>query len=173
MFAVSFSTGKRSLISWAIRKMTGSKVSHAFLAYRDETLDDLWLLEADRGGFQAQRRAAFERDNVIVIDVPVDIPIEAVRAADRWVGDVGYDYEGLIGNALAKVANWCRLKVRSVMHSPRSMFCSEAMVRLLQLAKYPGAEKLVPWKETPEMLLEFMLKDRPDLRAKLAGVSID
>ena len=173
MFSISFSTGKHSWISWAIRKMTRSRVSHAFLTYRDETLDDLWLLEADRGGFMAQRRAVFERDNVIVIDVPVDIPIEAVRAADRWVGEVGYDYEGLIGNAIARIANWCRFKVRSVVHAPKSMFCSEAMVRLLQLAKYPGIEGLVPWKTDPEMLLQFLTKDRPDLRAKIAGVSID
>ena len=104
---------------------------------------------------------------------PVDIPPEVVRAVDRWIGEVGYDYEGLLGNAVAKIANWCRLKVRSVAHAPRSMFCSEAIVRVLQLANYPGAEKLVPWKVTPEDLLEFLTKDRPDLRAKLAGVSID
>lgn len=164
MLAISFSTGRHSPISAIIRWVTGSKVSHAFLTYDDATLGDRWLLEADRGGFTAQRLAIFEKSNVVVVAIPIDLPPEVVRAADRWVGDVGYDYEGLFGNALADLQVWLRLKTRSavhVWHSARSMFCSEAMVRLLQLGKYPGAEKLVPWKTSPQGLLDFLHRHPP------------
>ena len=36
------------------------------------------------------------------------------------------------------------------------MFCSEAIVRTLQAANYPGASALDPASTTPEALLEFM-----------------
>lgn len=171
MFSIGFSTGRASLISWAIRKMTGSKVSHAFLLFDDVTLGDRFLMEADRGGFQTQRLKLFLKSNVLVVEVPVDISVESVRAADRWIGE-GYDYLGLVGEAIVKIAAWFGRKIESPLADPRSMFCSEAMVRLLQEAQYPGAAGLIGRDTSPQDLLSFLLKDRPDLRAKLAGLQI-
>ena len=150
-----FSTGKHSLISWLIRRATGSKVSHAFLIYRDETLADDLMLEADRGGFQIDRLATFLRTNTLVTRVPLDIPAAAIQAADRWIGE-GYDYAGLVGEAIVKMARWCGKKISSPLHDPKALFCSEAMVRLLQVAQYPGADALVPYDVSPQDLLAFL-----------------
>ena len=152
---IGFSTGLHSPISWLIRKATGSRTSHAFLIYQDETLSDSMILEADRGGFQVQRLAVFLRTNTLVAQVPVDLPAAAIQEADRWLGE-GYDYEGLLCEAIVKVARWFGRKISSPVHSPKSMFCSEAMVKLLQVAKYPGADKLVGYDTSPEDLLRFL-----------------
>jgi hypothetical protein len=54
------------------------------------------------------------------------------------------------------VAGWCKRKIRNPLHDPDSMLCSEAIVRVLQAAQYPGAASLDPPSTTPEALLEFL-----------------
>lgn len=160
---VGFSTGKRSPVSAVIRWATRSKVSHAYLIVDDPTLGDELILEADRGGFQFCRYLTFKKSNNVIAEVPVDLSAAAVQQADQWVGEVGYDYEGLVGEAIVKLALWFKRKISNPMHDPRSMFCSEAMTRLLQIAKYPGADTLVPQDTSPEALLEFL--ENADLAA--------
>ena len=156
MFYIGFSTGKRSPISALIRWATKSKVSHTFLIFDDLLLGDRYILQADRGGFQVTRLMPFLLENVLVREVQVDLPIEAIRAADRWVGRVGYDYEGLFGEAIVKIANWFKWKIKNPLHAPKSLFCSEAMATLLKIGGYPGSDLLVPDGTSPQDLLEFL-----------------
>src|SRR4029077_256980 len=134
MIQIGFSTGKSSPISAAIRFFTKSKTSHAFLIYDDETLGDQYILEADIGGFQPMRYSLFKKKNNVVAEVDPIVPMgAALKAADKWVGEA-YDYEGLLGNILPMVGRWFKQKWKTPFHNPKAMFCSEAVVKVLQLA---------------------------------------
>lgn len=157
MYAIGFSTGKHSPISAAIRYMTHSKVSHAYLIYDDEDLGDRYILEADIGGFQPDRYSIFKRKNTVVAEVPITLYPGTLQAADKMVGVVGYDYSGLVGEFFVKLARWGGKKISNPIHNPHSMFCSEAMVHVLQQGKVPGADQLVPQNTDPQALLDFLI----------------
>ena len=152
---IGFST-TNSIVSRAIRWFTKSAVSHCFILFEDSFLGCDLLLEASAGGFQVMRFDVFAAKNRVVRLVPLSQPIlYGVQEATRWLGD-SYDYLGLVGSAVMMVARWAKRKIKNPLHAPRSMFCSEAIVRALQTANYPGASGLDPASVTPEDLLEFL-----------------
>ncbi len=157
MIAIGFSTGKHSIVSAIIRFITRSKVSHAYLIFDDPLLEDSYILEADKGGFQVKRYSIFKRHNRVVAEIVPDVPmLDAVRAADKWVGTVKYDYEGLVSTGIVTILHWLKMKWLSPIHAAHSMFCSAAMTKVLQLASYPPVRGWHALGVTPKQLYEAM-----------------
>jgi hypothetical protein len=157
---IGFSTGKHSPVSALIRWFTKANVSHAYVIFYDPTLDDEYILEADTRGFQPMRYSQFKKNNNVVMELDPHVEMgAAIRMADRWVGEQSYDYEGFFSMVIVIAARWFKKKIKNPFHSPHSMYCSEAMTKLLQFANFPGAEQLDPPSEDPMSLATDMLRN--------------
>ena len=67
------------------------------------------------------------------------------------------DLLGLFGICRTLAPMWCRRKAwRNPFTSSRSYFCSEAVVRVMKAAGYPGANRLDAETTTPAELLAFV-----------------
>jgi hypothetical protein len=158
MIRVGFSTS-----SWWVSRVicwfTRAKTSHAFLLLDGEHAHPIFgdlVLEAEWWGFALSTKATLLRGTTRIValaepKVPLD---DAVRTAGSWL-DERYDYGGLFGEAWVSFWRWFGKKVRNPVHDARSMFCSEAVVYVLQAAKYPGADQLDPGSTSPQDLAEF------------------
>lgn len=159
MIGVGFSTRPRNVVSRLVRWITGSKASHAWLTFEDTFFGLPMVMEATETGFRILPLANFKAEgNEIIAIVEPPYPLDdGLRAAVHWVGD-GYDFAGLFGAVVVVIGRWFRRKWRNPLDSSRSMFCSEAVVRVLQAAKYPGVEGFDPSATTPQDLLDFFSK---------------
>jgi hypothetical protein len=154
---VGFSTFNGSPISWLIRKATRAEVSHAFLLVTDSVLGDM-IMEEEIGGMQLRPYASFEKTSSIVKLVTPSAPIDVgLKAAATWLGE-RYDYTGVVGMLYVLIGRYFGKKWKNVLHSPHSMFCSEAIVFVLQAARYPGADALDAESTSPQDLLTFFEK---------------
>ena len=158
--AIGFSTprskGLGTLFSWVIRKLTRSSISHVSIIFRDATLNELMVLEANMLGFRAIPYRAFARKNYVHYLIwPHHALGEGLQAAVAWIG-THYDYAGLIGMSVVLLGRALRRRWRNPFRSGRTQFCSEAVVRVLQASKYPGSETLSPDDCDPQQLLEFL-----------------
>lgn len=170
---VGFST-TNALLSRLIRRLTGSKVSHAFLVYRDVDFEREMVMEAVGAGFRIVPLDKFRRHNEVVAIFTPRHPIdEGLRSAVDWLGE-SYDAGGLVGMALLLVARWLRLRLRrrNLLASSRSLFCSEAVARACRASRYPGFP-LDPETTTPEDLFGFFAAEASPDRAgpALAGAT--
>jgi len=155
---VGFSTSKR-LLSRLIRFLTKGKASHTWLYIEDSFLGVDMVLQADTGGFHLGTFAAFERKHHIVQVIRLEHSVEkGLVAATQWLG-ASYDYTGLFGSAAVLIGRWLKRKWKNPLNSSKAMFCSEAVVRILQLSDYPGSELLDPSATTPQDLLVFLTPD--------------
>lgn len=168
MISVGFSTGKHSIVSSIIRWATKSETSHAFIIidrldiaptkhHAAQTIREQFILEADVGGFQLYPYRLFRKRNNIVAEITpkVDLTYAVADAIEKMLGE-GYDYLGLFSGALMMIARAFGKRIHNPFHASKAMFCSEAVTKILHLAKYPGAESLVPADTTPQDLLNFL-----------------
>lgn len=140
-----FSTSDR-WISKAIRRVTGSRVSHvAFLTLASE---QTVVLHADVGGVQFTPLAEFLRKNRIVeayeraTCTTRDEACSLARAMAK-LGD-SYDYASIVTRAVARFVQWFGVKFRNPLRSPRSVVCSEFVARTVSdFARY-SAEDVEP-----------------------------
>lgn len=154
---IGFSTPKHfNPVSWLVRKLTGSAASHAFFIFYDHDWEADWMMEAHELGFRDQSLERFEKKNEIVATfIPkVSIAVGLKYVAKTYIG-TAYDYGGLFGTAPILFWRWLKKKIHNPLHSPKNVFCSEAVVIALQKSNYPGAEKLVAQDTTPQDLLNF------------------
>ena len=160
MVKIGFSTHRKNLISSLVRKMTKSKVSHCFFIVDDPVLGGQIVLQADFGGWEPWSIESFvAKGNEIVAIVDTVQPIDAaISVWARKMGRVGYDYLGLFATLVVVVGRWFRRKWHNPIHSNKSLFCSEAIVEVLQSINYPGTADLVPWDTTPQDLLDLLHK---------------
>lgn len=155
MIKVGFSTCKRNVLSRIIRWFTRSQASHAWLLVEGSFLGMDMVMEATEGGFRLTSYETFRKGHDIVKIVEPSFPLdEGARKAAAWLGE-SYDYLGLVGSAVVILGRWLRRKWRNPLDAPRSMFCSEAVVFVLQADGYPGADKLDPSATSPQDLLDF------------------
>lgn len=150
---IAFSTSD-GFVSKAIRCFTGSKVSHCFFVYWDEDFQRDMVMEATKGGFRIVPFAHYV-DQVVEIITPAHDVDPGLKAAVDWLG-TAYDYTGLIGMIFVEVGRWLKRKWKNPLQSAHAMFCSEVVLRSLQSANYPGADKLDPGSTDPQMLLDFL-----------------
>jgi hypothetical protein len=161
MVFVGFSTPRRwNPLSALIRAMTGSPASHAFLLVEDPLFELRLVLEAGSSGFRLVSFTRFVKDNKVVALVEPAHPIEpGLPAAGEWLGE-SFDLRGLVGIFLTLVARWFRQRPwRNPLPTARALFCSEAVIRTLHAASYPGSAALRPEETTPAELLAFFEAD--------------
>ena len=159
MIRVGFSTQLKNPLSRLIRYCTGSKASHAWLLVEDTFFGLEMVMEATETGFRLVPYANFKaegNDIVAVLEPPYSLDL-GVHEAARWLGR-RYDFAGLLGSFFVILGRWLRRKWRNPLASPRAMFCSEAVVEVLQAAKYPDSSALDPASTTPQDLLDFFTK---------------
>jgi len=157
MVFVGFSTPRLwNPLSALIRAMTRSRTSHAWLLVEDPLFDLRLVLEAHSSGFRLVSFTRFVKDNKVVAVVEPAHPIEhGLPVAGEWLGE-SFDVLGLFGIFLTLVARWFRQRPwRNPFPTPSALFCSEAVVRTLKAAQYPGSERIDDEATTPADLLEF------------------
>ncbi len=138
MVRVGFSTSRNNPISWVIRKVTGSRTSHAWLLLEVQPFGQEMVLEASEFGVRLIPLDAFQRANAIVACFsPAHTLDQAMPEAGRWLG-AAYDFGGLFGMAVVMLGRWLRRKWRNPWHSSRSLFCSELVVKVLEWAHHPA-----------------------------------
>ena len=173
MVLVGFSTPRRwNPLSALIRAMTHSRTSHAWLLVEDPVFQLRLVLEAHSSGFRLISFTRFVKENVVVALVEPATPVErGLPAAGAWLGE-SFDVLGLLGIFLTLIARWFRQRPwRNPFPTPSALFCSEAVVRTLRAARYPGSDMLAAEATTPADLLTFLEADpgcvihrREDLR---------
>jgi len=153
---IGFSTSG-SFVSRAIRWFTRSTVSHAWLLVEDGFFGVSVVMEATNGGFRLVPFEHYvnEHTRLVRLVTPKTSLEEGVKKAALWLGE-HYDYGGLFGMAVVVVGRWLRRRWRNPWESSRAMFCSEAVVYVLQASGYEGADGLVPSTTSPEDLLRFL-----------------
>lgn len=150
---IGFST-TAGLLSWAIRAVTRSSVSHCFLLC--EFYGVPVAMEAHEREFRIQSFDVFCAQNKLLALVTPAVDLTpAMPDAAMWLGS-GYDFAGLAGNLVVRAGRWMRRVWRNPFRSPDSQFCSEACTRVLQLAHHPGADMLDPEATAPQDLLMFL-----------------
>jgi hypothetical protein len=151
---IGFSTSRNSWISKVIRWFTDSGVSHCFFIYFDEDWERDMVLEATSGGFRIVPYSFYAESTLVSLTpaYPVDVGIK--KSLD-WLG-VGYDYGGLLGMAWVEIGRRLKCAWRNPWRGANTMFCSEAIVRILQESGYPGADTLDAQSTDPQMLLDFL-----------------
>ena len=150
---IGFSTSKTSWISKAIRWFTAGKSSHTFVVYEDTNFGRTMVMEATQGGFKITPFSQYE-PSIVAIYTP-KYPIDTgLKVAIDWLGE-GYNYEGLFGMAWVELGRWLKRKWRNPWRSSTTMFCSEAVARIMKDSSYPGTEGWEVQSVDPEMLIEF------------------
>jgi hypothetical protein len=155
MIKIGFSTSRRNPISAVIRWITGSRVSHVWLLDTDGLYGVPMVIEASIEGFRPIPYNLFERDNVIIFAAEPSPPIDLVMPEVMKMLSTPYDTTGLFFAGVAAFLNRFKIWSRSPIHTSTALFCSEAIVRILQKARYPGARELDPDTTTPGRLLAF------------------
>ena len=130
MITLAFSRPKRwTLLSWAIRRFTKSRVSHCLIGVTVHGIR--MFLHCTAGGVKLTPRKKYERENDIVHEFPfrTDVSGPLVHAYQHL--DDAYDYAGLFGFAWVIIA-W-RLfarRIRNPLANARAMWCSEFALHL-------------------------------------------
>jgi hypothetical protein len=161
MVFVGFSTPRRwNPLSALIRAMTHSRTSHAWLLVEDPAFELRLVLEAHSSGFRLVSFTRFVKDNVVVALVEPSHPVDpGLPSAGEWLGE-SFDVLGLFGIFLTLVGRWFRQRPwRNPFPTPSALFCSEAVIRTLRAAGYPGSDALDPEGTTPAELLGFFRSD--------------
>jgi hypothetical protein len=146
------------LVSRAIRWITGSRASHAFVVYYDTDFQQDMVLEAVGAGFRIQSLDTFKKENEIVrLYQPQHSLTAGYPEVAHWLGE-RYDFGGLLGMAWVMIGRWLKRNWRNPWASSRSLFCSEAVVRVLLAARYPRLPAAFgqPDRVTPEDLLRWV-----------------
>jgi hypothetical protein len=161
MVFVGFSTPRLwNPLSALIRWMTRSRVSHTFLLVEDPLFRVRLVLEAHSTGFRLVSFTRFVKANRVVALVEPSHPVErGLPSAGEWLGEE-FDVLGLFGIFLTLVVRYFRQRPwRNPFPTPSALFCSEAVVKTLKAAGYPGAGSLEDETTTPAELLEFLRAD--------------
>jgi hypothetical protein len=161
MVFIGFSTPRLwNPLSALIRAMTSSRVSHTFLLVEDPLFQLRLVLEAHSAGFRLVSFTRFVRENKVVALVEPSHPVErGLPAAGAWLGEK-FDVLGLVGIFLTLVVRYFRQRPwRNPFPTPSALFCSEAVVKTLKRAGYPGSEALEDETTTPAELLAFLEAD--------------
>jgi hypothetical protein len=153
-----FSTTDRWL-SRIIRFITRGRVSHAWVAFHDVTLDVRMVLQAEWWGFELRPWARWTRENILVAEFQLLVPPEMqLRAIRRMRDHLGEKYDK-VGALWAGISGWlkrwwnARLTLRP-RRTPHKLMCAEAQLICL---KASGIEVVADcYEETidPETLLE-------------------
>ena len=153
---IGFSTPKKfNPVSWLVRKISKSAVSHCFFIYHDKDWDINMVMEAHELGFRLIPFAHFEKKNKIIAIIKPKVSLEEglQHVALEYLG-TSYDF---IGGFMLLMWRWFGRKWRNPLVNVHSIVCSEAAVIAMRKGKYPNSESLVPQDIMPQDLLEFFM----------------
>lgn len=153
---IGFSTSN-SVISKIIRKLTKSKVSHAYIKCQIEKYDV--VLHANAHGVEFDKYDDFDRKFKIVYEYDLALTDEqerkfmeyAIRQLDR-----PYDFLGVAGFLWVLTNRSLGRKVKNPFRNRSSYYCSELILASLQAAGFDGADQLDKDLVTPEDLVVFL-----------------
>jgi hypothetical protein len=111
------------------------------------------VMEATQGGFRLVPFTRYEKSLVALVEPRFSIDYGLTKAVD-WLGE-GYDYAGLFGMAWVEFGRWLGRKWRNPWRDSKTMFCSEAVARVLVESNYPGTSCWDPQSVDPERLLKL------------------
>lgn len=157
MITVGFSSAD-TLVSWLIRRATGSRVSHCFVVR--EVLGVECALEAVASGFRAIPMSVFSEGNKIVDIVSVDCDPSLDEPILGTMLGHPYDFLGLLGFLVVLLGRKLGRHWRNPVRGSGRLFCSESVVRLLSAVGVPGAADLDPEMCSPEDVLVFLKNTR-------------
>lgn len=152
---VGFST-TNFWISKAIRWITRSKVSHAWVGFYDESLGINFVIQAESWGLELRPRKRWEQENSLVAEYT---PIGGdLTASLHWLIDClgnKYDFGSLFWSG---IANFFKRYAKSiskkfVWNSPTRLMCSESVIRFLDKGSYASVKDFDPEITSPEQLL--------------------
>jgi len=154
-------TASGSWFGRAIRKLTGSRVSHVFLEF------DVWgkrmVMESTIGGTRLVPASRSRHNIVWEYEFQEEGKQEIISMMD-FLGSE-YDYAGVLMLAWVKMAwRWLGLKMSYPGWSSKSLKCSELLFRFLEKVA-PDDVRLKEWNPelvTPQHIVEFCL-DNDDL----------
>lgn len=153
MITIGFSRSS-TLVSWAIRKVTCSQVSHCFVVHR--VLGVECALEATSSGFRAVPMSVFSEDNQIVDIVSVEADgFDDEPILGAMLGHP-YDFLGLFGFLWVMLGRSLGMRWSNPARGPSKLFCSEAVVMVLAAGGVPGSSLLEPEQCSPEDVLRFL-----------------
>jgi hypothetical protein len=133
-------TAGRGPFAWAIRRLTGSDVNHAFVAWESAELGG-WVTipQADERGCVAVAAESVPHTRIECYEAPSYTLARGLPAMRRILG-LGYDWRGIVG-FLARLLAWrlLRRRIRNPWQDDDRFFCSEAVTTFLAAAGVPWA----------------------------------
>lgn len=153
MIHIGFSTQPKSWLSRIVRWFTKSKASHALIVF--EMFDREWILESGIKGVVILPIERLDGQMVALVPIPELSPADLSKVMVDDLGD-DYDFTGLFGMTINVLGRWFKAKWKNPWNNPRSMFCSEFVVKTLQQCGFPGADQLEAANTTPQDLLDFL-----------------
>lgn len=150
---IAFST-TNSWLSRAIRWVTRSKASHSIITFRDETLDKIFVMEANGRGFMLVPWSKWSKSNTLIarysIDIEPALQIESLRSLAGMLG-AEYDYMSLIALVLRRFTS----RMQNPLDSSKKLICSEAVAKFLYGTLHDDMKVFKGYGTwTPEDLLE-------------------
>lgn len=146
-----------SWISKIICWFTKGRTSHTFLIYYDIDFERDMVMEATEGGYKITPFSKYQKDTIAIFEPKQSIEYGLKKSIDNL--EEKYDYIGLIGMMWVCLGAFLKRKWRNPLASSKAMFCSEAIVKVLQWSNYPGSEQFESFSTTPEDLLVFFEKE--------------
>jgi hypothetical protein len=157
---VGFSTTKK-FMSKLIRWITRSPVSHAWIAFDDETLGMRMVMQAETWGYEIRPWNRWCKENVLVAEFSIVCP--RVPESLRWIATflgTRYDYRAAI---LSGIWRWVKRWFKGrCLNDPTKLMCSEGVIRMLQDAECAAVLDLDPDATNPKVLLGRVLLARKE-----------
>lgn len=156
--SICFSTtdaGISSLIRW----ITRSEISHCYITFRDHTLQQVMVMEADWWGFRVVPwESNVMANNRLVarfwVNAPEEKQLNALRKLTCFLG-VGYDYLRLAMMTLRRV----RARVEEPFEDTKRIICSQSVMVFLNECGITNIRNPAAW--TPEDVYAYV-KNNPD-----------
>jgi hypothetical protein len=152
------------MLSWFIRRSTGSPASHSFLLYFSEQFDQHMVLEVQGRGFVQVPWHVWGKKNKLLALYGIDRSEEelddAMSALGRRLGDP-YDTFSLVGFLLIYVLP---IWDRNDLDDKKKLVCSEMVALFLRWSKVPlqhHIDRVVPhdlWRLASEYPADFVLR---------------
>ena len=155
---IGFSTTDK-LISKIIRWITGSKISHAWIGYYDETLGQRMVLQAEAWGYETRPWTRWIKQNKWVAEFIVPGRDKAKLALQNIATFLGvkYDYGAAF---LLGFRRWFGRWIKLPYRNPGKLMCTEAVVKFLKIGGYPVADDLDLELTEPDVLWNKVLGDK-------------
>ena len=125
-------TASNKFYAKLIRKITGSNVNHAFIAYKSKEWGGWWAVQTDNRGVVKIPAESVEFNHIECYSFE-DRDLSSAMKKMRYVYGEKYDWLGIFG-FLIKLLVW-RLSGRAIanpLHRKGELFCSEYVTNFLQ-----------------------------------------